>query len=225
MPLDELQGANVVANREALRDAGATGAAVSDEPAVVTAAGLLRLAQDREEAITSVVYTTENFEGSAPSDLIGRLMHLSGRELTPACAVTGNGCANLGFALLNAAEQCRRTGPVAVVSADRAHPDVRVLTDSMSLLGDAVGVCTVTAGPPADPGFQLAALRTTASSGPPVSCSTPRGGRHRTWRECWSARTSSGHGDFSHTRPGSRASRAGRHGRTLPFHRCAARSG
>jgi 3-oxoacyl-[acyl-carrier-protein] synthase III len=157
VPLDDLADADVVANLGALRESGATCAAVHEGRSVALAAELLRSADDP----TGIVYATEDLVGTASSEVIRTLLRLSGRVRTPAFMVTGNGCANLGFALLGAASQCLATGPVTVVTSDKAQPGGRVLTDSMSVLGDAAGACTVTTGPPEEPSFQLVALRTT----------------------------------------------------------------
>ncbi|MDH6108187.1 hypothetical protein P3T36_004348 [Kitasatospora sp. MAP12-15] len=159
--LDDLRDADVMANRDALRESGATGATVYEGHSVMLAAELMRSMTHRSKDISGIVYATEDVQNTSASVVLNTLLHSSGHERTPGFIVTGNGCANLGFAVLSAGGPCRRTGPVLVVTADTAEPDSRVQTDSMSILGDAAGLCTVTPGPPPGPSFELVALCTT----------------------------------------------------------------
>ncbi|MGF1425330.1 hypothetical protein [Kitasatospora sp. LaBMicrA B282] len=165
--LDDLGDADVMANRDALRDSGATGAAVYKGQSVELAVELLRPVADRPKDVSGIVYATEEVRGTAASVVLNTLLHSGGHDRTPAFVVTGNGCANLGSAIISATGTCREAGPVLVVTADVAGPDSRVLTDSMSILGDAAGACTVTHGPPPGPSFELVALRTAMRAAPP----------------------------------------------------------
>ncbi|MFF4501675.1 hypothetical protein [Streptomyces sp. NPDC001401] len=166
--LAELNDADVVANRDMLRESGAVSASVFDGRAVVHAAELLRaVSEDRPGEVTAMVHATENLEHTPPHELLGTLQSQSGHERTPAFIVTGNGCGNFGFAVLAAAGQCREVGPAAVVASDAARPDRRILADSMTVLGDAAGVCVVTREQPPGPSFELVALRSTAQTPPP----------------------------------------------------------
>jgi hypothetical protein len=153
VPLDDLTDADVVANRDALREAGMTGAAVLGEHSVRAAARTL-VARPLPGTTAGLVYATDDFADTAPSDVLAELLVSADLASTPGFVVSGNGCANLGPALRSAAALCLPGAPTVVVTADRALPGLRVLTDNMSLVGDAAAACVVTAEPEG-PAFEL----------------------------------------------------------------------
>jgi hypothetical protein len=157
----DLVDADVVAHRSALDGPGQEFAAVSSEPSVSMAAKLLGNVRDT----AGIIYVAENLEGT-PSATIEALLRLSNHRQTPAYIVTGTNCANLGAALLGAATQCRISGPVTIVTADRARPDNRISTDSMSLLGDAASTCRVTHEYPDQASFEVVTLQTSTQVPP-----------------------------------------------------------
>ena len=151
--LDDLPDTDVVANRDALRDAGMTGAAVLGEHSVAAAVKAL-VAAPLPETTAGLVYATDDFGDITSSAVLAELLVSANLTHTPGFVVSGNGCANLGPAVRSAAALCRPGAPTVVVTADRALPDLRVLTDTMSLIGDGAAACVVTAEPDG-PAFEL----------------------------------------------------------------------
>jgi 3-oxoacyl-[acyl-carrier-protein] synthase III len=165
VPLDDLADADVRENLDVLRQAGMTGAAVASEQSVVMAAKVLA-DSGLPANLSGVVYATDDFDGGWPPDVLSTLLSSAGRPNTPGFILSGNGCANLGFAVRSAAGLCGKAAPVALVTADRVRPGQRVLTGSVSLLGDGAAVCTVTTEPEG-PAFELVACRSAIRAAPP----------------------------------------------------------
>lgn len=156
--LDDITDADVADNRDALRSAGMKSAAVFEEHSVSLAIRLLA-APGPGADIGGIIYATDDLVTKEPSELVNTLLSSIDRPRTPAFLISGNGCANIGPALQSAAAMCRLGPPILVVTSDRARSDMRVLANSMSLLGDAAAKCTVTTTPKS-PGFEVLLAKT-----------------------------------------------------------------
>ncbi|HET9896434.1 MAG TPA: hypothetical protein VFQ44_16025 [Streptosporangiaceae bacterium] len=126
----------------------------------------IQILQDKQylDTVSAIVYATDDLAEKAPQQIVRELLGAVGMEHVPTFVVSGNGCANFGAALVSAAGGLEHLGPeIALVTADGARTGNRVLTEEMSLLGDAAGACVVSRDAPAS-GYRVHGVRCAMSS-------------------------------------------------------------
>lgn len=121
----------------------------------------IKILEDKQyrDTVSAVVYATDDLAEKAPQLIVRELLGTVGMEHVPAFVVSGNGCANFGAALISASGFLEHLGTeIALVTADGARTGDRVLTEEMSLLGDAAGACIVTRRAPTS-GYRVHGVR------------------------------------------------------------------
>jgi 3-oxoacyl-[acyl-carrier-protein] synthase III len=121
----------------------------------------IQVLQDKQyrDTVSAIVYATDDLTEKAPQQVVRELLGAVRMEHVPTFVISGNACANFGAALVSAAGVLEHLGTeTALLTADGARTGNRVLTEEMSLLGDAAGACLLSHDAPAS-GYRVHGVR------------------------------------------------------------------